>query len=872
MTPDTRSRTDLLHESEVLRVRLDEAEDTLRALHAGEVDALVVADPGGNKIFRLQGSETPYRILVEQMHEGAVTLSNENIVLYANPRFTELLRIPLNRVMGKTFDSFVAPVDSSAFTALLHAARSAPSSGEVLGLAADGTLVPLQLALSLLPPGSAGAFCIVATDIVEQRTRAEAMRHDRDRLEARVAERTSMLVMTANALRQSEERIRATLYSIADAVIATDASNRITHMNPVAERLTGWSEAEVLGKSADGVLRLVNEHTRAPVENPITRILRDGQVTGMANHTLLIARDGSERSIADSGSAIRVGRGELAGCVLVFRDQTTERAAQARLQDLLDEAERARRTLLDLLDAKQKSDAERERLMAAIEQADEVIYITDPEGTLQYVNPAFEAVTGYKREEALGQNRSLLRSDTQPEAFHREMWRTLTGGHRWRGRLVNKRKDGTLYTEEATISPVLGVDGRIVNFVAVKRDITEQLRLAEQLQAAQKMDAIGQLAGGVGHDFNNILGVILSYTSFALEGLREGDPLGEDLAEVRDAANRAAALTRQLLAFSRRQVLQPQVLDLNAVAGNLEKMLRRLIGENIDLKQVLAPDLGRVTADPGQIEQVIMNLVVNARDAMPGGGKLTIETANVELEKEYASQHPGVTPGPYVLLAVSDDGCGMDEATLKRLFEPFFTTKEQGKGTGLGLSTAYGIVTQSGGHIRADSELGKGTTFKVYLPRQLKEELPSIAPLLLERPRGGSETILVAEDEEPVRKVTVRILRAAGYQVLAAANGGEALLICEQHKGPIHLLLTDVVMPQLGGPQLAARIQEARPALPVLYMTGYTDTAILHQGVLEHSTMLIGKPFTASNLTRKVREAIDSAAPVGGGTAAASSA
>ncbi|HEY3381222.1 MAG TPA: PAS domain S-box protein [Vicinamibacterales bacterium] len=517
--------------------------------------------------------------------------------------------------------------------------------------------------------------------------------------------------------------------------------------------------------------------------------------------------------------------------------------------------------VFDVITERKLAEAERERLMAAIEQSGEIIFITDPDGTIRYVNPTFEAVTGYTRQEALGRTPSILKSGQHDAAWYRELWATISGGRTWKGRIVNRRKDGTLYTEEATISPVCDPTGRIINFVAVERDMTAHLRLEEQLRASQKMEAIGSLAGGVAHDFNNLLTVILGCTAFAIETLREGDPLREDLLEVQKAGERAAVLTRQLLAFSRKQVLEPQVLDLNHVVINLEKMLRRLIGEDIDLQQVLAPNLGPVRADPGQIEQVIMNLVVNARDAMPNGGRLTIDTANVDLDEEYVAQHVVVVPGPYILLAISDTGCGMDAATRERLFEPFFTTKAKGKGTGLGLSTVYGIVKQSGGNIWIYSEPGHGTTVKVYLPRFVEEAGSSATSRAPERPAVGTETILVAEDGEAVRNVVVRMLLAAGYRVLTAANGGEALLTCEQHRGEIDLLVTDVVMPQMSGRQLAERLQKVRPSMRVLYMSGYTDNAIVHHGVLDPGMRFISKPFSEADLARKVRDALDSDLP-----------
>ena len=391
-----------------------------------------------------------------------------------------------------------------------------------------------------------------------------------------------------------------------------------------------------------------------------------------------------------------------------------------------------------------------------------------------------------------------------------------------------------------------------------KRVEAERERLDEQLRVSQKLEAIGSLAGGIAHDFNNLLSVILGYTEFALEGAREPARLREALLEVKKAGERAVALTRQLLAFSRKQMLQPVLLDLNQIATGVEKLLRHILGEDIDYVQVLAPSLGVVRADPGQIEQVLMNLVVNARDAMPDGGKLTIETTNVELDQEYASHHVALKPGPYVQLAVTDTGCGMDVGTRARIFEPFFTTKEKGKGTGLGLSTVYGIVKQSGGNIWVYSEPGQGTTFRIYLPRVLSAAAagPTV-PAAVARTEG-TETILVVEDEEAVRHIAKRILCAAGYTVLTAATGAEALRTSESHPAPIHLILTDVVMPQMSGRALAEQLALARPGIKVLYMSGYTDDAIVHHGTLDRGTHFIGKPFNAGDLTRKMREVLDS--------------
>jgi signal transduction histidine kinase len=387
-------------------------------------------------------------------------------------------------------------------------------------------------------------------------------------------------------------------------------------------------------------------------------------------------------------------------------------------------------------------------------------------------------------------------------------------------------------------------------------------RSEEQLRQSQKMDAIGQLAGGVAHDFNNLLTAICGHSELTLKRLKPGDPLRRPLEQIKKSGERAAALTRQLLAFSRKQMLQPKIVDLNQIVVDMNKMLQRLIGEDIDLLMGLAADLGKVKADPNQIEQILLNLSVNARDAMPKGGRLTIETSNVHLSEEYSRDHLSVPPGSYVMLAVSDNGCGMDANTQAHVFEPFFTTKEVGKGTGLGLATVYGIVKQSEGTIWLYSEVGRGTAFKIYLPcadavtKEVEVEADDLESL------QGSETVLLVEDEDVVREMATEILRDSGYHVLEAKHGPEAIILERQHSGVIHLMLTDVVMPQMSGRELAEQLAPLRRDMKVLYMSGYTDDAIVHHGVLEEGTAFIGKPFTPTALVRKIREVLDVAVPV----------
>jgi len=513
----------------------------------------------------------------------------------------------------------------------------------------------------------------------------------------------------------------------------------------------------------------------------------------------------------------------------------------------------------DLLQAVESLHQSEEKFRTLFERAAVGIALVDIEGRLTECNPVLQEMLGYRKEELLGRVFSEL-IYMEDETVDLDFYKKLLSGKQDHYQVEKRyiRKEGGVVWGRENVSLVRNAGNSIRYTIHMVENINEWKQLEAQFLQSQKMETVGRLAGGVAHDFNNLLTVLKGYSQLSLLGLKDDDPLKGNLREIKNATERAAQLTSQLLAFSRRQVLDMKVLDLNTVVRGLEKMLRRIIGEDIDLIIHLAEALGRVKTDPGQIEQVLLNLVVNAKDAMPKGGKLILETNNVKLGENYASAHINTVPGCYVLLSVSDTGCGMSPEIKERIFDPFFTTKEKNKGTGLGLSTVYGIVKQSGGNIWVYSEPGQGTTFKIYLP-QVEEELDVLAPgdEAADLPRG-TETILFVEDDPSVRGLGSRILRQQGYIILDAANGDEAIhVVSDRVIKSIHLLITDVVMPQMGGKELAEKFKTLYPDAKVLFISGYTDEAILHQASLQRGEPFLLKPFSILTLAKKVREVLD---------------
>jgi len=629
--------------------------------------------------------------------------------------------------------------------------------------------------------------------------------------------------------RRAEESIRVQAHmldSVGQAVIATDTSGIITYANRFAEELYGWTRAEITGRNIMDVTFPQASHEQG--EQIMTRLQRGETWSG---ESLVQRRDGTTFPAAVTDSPLLNTHGKLVGIIGISSDITERKRVEA----------------------------EQRVQSAALNASVFPVMITNRNGTIEWANPAFTTLTLYSVEEAIGKNPgALLKSGVHDRGFYEHLWQTILAGNVWRGEITNRRKDGSQYVEDMAITPVKDAGGAITHFIAIKRDLTKDKELQAQFLQSQKMEIVGQLAGGIAHDFNNLLTVINGTADLAAANVGAGDPMLADLQDIQRAGARAASLTQQLLAFSRKQIMKRDVVNMGALAENLRDMAQRLIGEQINLVVTRAMDVGNVLADPGQMEQVIMNLVVNARDAMPTGGTLTVEARDVELDAAFVAMHPSVQPGPHVMLAVSDTGAGMDEVTRQRIFEPFFTTKEPGRGTGLGMATAYGIVKQSGGSIWVHSAVGKGTTVTIYLPQI---DAASRARPLAPAPEtlSGTETILVVEDESGVRHLATRILRSAGYTLLTASHGEQALELLEHHVGPVHLLFTDVVMPGMSGRDLATRFAGVHPEAKVLYTSGYTDDAILRHGVLGQAANFVGKPYTRDVLTRKVREVLDAA-------------
>ena len=612
------------------------------------------------------------------------------------------------------------------------------------------------------------------------------------------------LLKTEAALEESRRSFRNVVESSADGIMVLDFNGRVFYGNQAAAETCGLEKGQL-----PGILLGVPQSTTNSFETEIMR-------------------PSGERRIVDMRAARTDWEGSPA-YILVMRDVT---------------------------DVKTK-EVEHQRLVTAIEQSVESVMITDERGKILYVNPAFERITGYAKGEALGRNPRIVKSDEHDEAFYEAMWSTLIKGRVWKGHFVNKRKDGSLFEEDATITPVKDEIGRVTSYVAVKRDVTDEALLRKQLQKAQKMESIATMAGGIAHDFNNLLTIASGYTELLLMDKTEASPGYQELEAIAHAAQRGADLVRRILTFSRQVETFPTRLRLNNEVRHVQKLLSRTVPKMIEIEVNLADDLRVITADAGQIEQTLLNLAINAQHAMPEGGRLTIETANVTLDTVYCETHVDAKPGEYVLLTVSDTGHGMEQDVLERIFEPFFSTKKEGQGTGLGLSMVFGIVKGHGGHVTCYSESGVGTTFKVYLPtgEPAAEETDASSSALL--PAMGTETILLVDDEELIRDLGTRILKQVGYTIIAAENGKKALEIYKERRGEIALVILDMIMPEMGGKECLNRLVELNPKIKVIIASGFSLDGPVKDAVQTLSKGFVGKPFDVKQLRWTVRRALE---------------
>jgi PAS domain S-box-containing protein len=641
------------------------------------------------------------------------------------------------------------------------------------------------------------------------------------------------------ALQESEEQFRIINESALDAVLLMDDKGRAVYVNPATEKMFGFTKSELIGRDVHS--RLMPERYCESFFKGFREFERTGAGPAVGRVLEVFAKRKDGREIPIEIAIAPIPRGDRCWTSAVIRDITERKEAEEALR----ESEKKYRTIL--------------------ESIEDGYYEVDLAGNFTFFNDSVCRILGYPRDELMGMNnRQFMNEENARKAFEtfNHVYVTGKADRAFDWEVITK--DGGIRFFEASVSLIRNKEDRPTGFQGICRDITERKqsegereKLRSQLMQVQKLESVGQLAGGIAHDFNNLLTTILGNVGLMLMDIPEDDPLREGVEEVKTSGERAAALTKQLLAFSRKQILQPEVMNLNGTIRDMEKMLRRMIRENINVQTVLAPNLGRVEADVGQIEQMIMNLVVNAGDAMPEGGTITIETGNVYLDDTYAKSHIDVTPGDYVMMSVSDTGIGMTEEVRAQVFEPFFTTKEKGKGTGLGLSTVYGIVKQSNGAIKVFSQSGEGATFKVYLPRVDQSALQTESVERSINNLTGTETVLVVEDDEQVRKFAVKSLKGYGYTVLFAANGEEAIDVAGRYSETIHLLLTDVIMPGMNSKDMAEYLKRSRPDVKVLYMSGYTDNAIVHHGVLDPDVAFVNKPFTPGDLGRKVREVLD---------------
>jgi len=780
----------------------------------------------------LSAEKLRFQTLAESLPVGLVMIGKGGAFDYINPKFTEMFGYTVQDVPnGGAWFRKAYPDNSyrrEAISVWLEDLRSSP----------PGEQRPRVFSVTCKD----GAIKVVHFRPVQLQTGEHVL----------TCEDVTDRIQAEEKLARAQALLQAAIEQTPAGILIADAPDvRIKIANPAALSIRGTSPeplTEITAHAHPENWQMFHPDGTAfdPEDLPLSQAVLHGKVSRNVESIIRHA-SGEDRWILANAAPVLNSREEIIAGVVVFADITERK----QWEETLRESQENYRRLYE------KSRHNEELYRSLLDASPDAVVVYDIEGRAQYVNDSFTRIFGWTLDQVQDRRIPYL-PDPEREATVDMIRRVLRDGVACAG-FESKRytSDGRLLEMSLSATRYHDNRGNPAGMLVVLSDITEKKRLEEQLRQAAKMEAIGQLAGGVAHDFNNLLTAIIGYAGILMQQVPEGTVQRQKLMEINRAAERAATLTRQLLAFSRKQVLELRVLNLNNMILELESMLRTLLGEDVELATLLAPDLGRVQADPGQTEQIVLNLAVNARDAMPSGGRLAIETANVFLDEEYRQSHAEVVPGPHVMFAVSDTGVGMDEQTAARMFDPFFTTKAKGLGTGLGLSTVYGIVKQHKGHVTVYSEPGRGTTFKVYLPRVdealEKCEGTSETPAL----HLGHETILVVEDEEVVRNLTSELLEMLGYDVLKASDPEEALDVCRVYDRPIHLMVTDVVLPRMDGRSLYNVLCPMRPEMKVLYISGYTENFIVHHGVLDRGVHFLQKPFTMDNLAVKVRQVLD---------------
>lgn len=799
------------------------------------------------RVTELQESEKKYRSFFECASE-AICVTQDGLVKYFNPAGQELTGYAVDELLDKPFTNLTHPEDLEELIRIYlqrirgeyvqpgHRFRIISSTGEIKWVeswSASIEWVGLPAVLSMI------------RDVTKHVHTEDLLNQTRNDLERRVQERTGELQeindklflevqerrQAENALRESEQKYRLLAENISDVIWIAGLDLRVIYISPSVERLYGWTTAEWMSLT-------LRDHLTPASWDLAQKVLGDELAKqgtpGVDLHrtrTLELEqchKEGSTFFTEVSARFLYNDNGQVDGIIGVTRDITKRKISEEHLK----------------------------RLATAVESAGETIVVTDAKGTIIYVNPTFEDTSGYSQQEALGRNPQILKSGKQGKAFYQEMWNTLLAGRVWRGRFTNRRKDGSLYEETATISPITDETGRIVSYVAVKRDITTELIMQRQLMQAQKMEAIGTLAGGIAHDFNNLLQAILGYTDLLLMHKYHGDPERHKLEIIRHAACDGADLVSRILTFSKKAESKTRPIDLNEEIRRVEKLLRRTVPKMIEIDLILADDLRIIDADSAQMEQLLLNLAVNAQHAMPNGGRFLIETSNVSLTDEYLKTHLGARSGKYVLLSVSDNGVGMEPSVADRIFEPFFTTKTNGEGTGLGLAIVHGIVAQHGGYINCYSEPGMGTSFKIYFPVSTTEQLWQLTETR-EMPAFGTETILLVDDDDRIRVLAQQMIEVGGYTVLAASSGEQALETYSARTGEISLVILDLIMPGMGGKRCLQEILRLDPNARVLFASGYSSNGIAVDEKGTGAKGFVRKPYDAKDILAAIRKVID---------------